>query len=64
MKANRRLTPSDHNQDVRHLVLSLPPDMQYEVGDVCCIQPQNDPKLAAEFIKFLGFDPQSVIVVS
>ncbi|KAI4266990.1 MAG: hypothetical protein LQ337_008579 [Flavoplaca oasis] len=41
VKQNRRLTPPNHWQDVRHLELSYPASIKYNPGDVLTIYPQN-----------------------
>lgn len=43
MERNQRLTPSEHWQDVRHLVFSSTLPASYEPGDVLTIYPKNFP---------------------
>lgn len=43
LEKNQRLTPSEHWQDVRHLVFSSALPASYEPGDVLTIYPKNFP---------------------
>lgn len=43
LEKNQRLTPSEHWQDVRHLVFSSTVPASYEPGDVLTIYPKNFP---------------------
>lgn len=54
---NRRLTPKDHWQDVRHLVLSSKSTAAYRPGDTLIIYPENDPHCVAEIISQMGWEP-------
>ena len=50
IEENRRLTPSSHWQDVRHLCLSSTAMVDYAPGDVLTIHPQNSPQDVDEIL--------------
>ncbi|KAL9117266.1 MAG: hypothetical protein Q9187_006200 [Circinaria calcarea] len=43
LEENRRLTPADHWQDVRHLAMTAEDQVSYKPGDVLTIYPKNPP---------------------
>lgn len=61
--SNQRITTMDWSQDVRHIELDLGESaISYESGDAVNILPSNLRKDAEEFIHYLGYDPNAVIV--
>lgn len=62
---NKRVTASDHWQDVRLLTLDITnSDLKYSPGDVCHIQPKNLPDTVDEFMTLLSLNPCAVVTVS
>lgn len=55
IKANQRLTPEKHWQDVRHLTLNLSGHHPYAPGDVLTIYPKNFPQDVSQFISTMGW---------
>eukprot|EP00743_Colponemidia_sp_Colp-15_P009001 GILK01009822.1.p1 GENE.GILK01009822.1~~GILK01009822.1.p1 ORF type:complete len:649 (-),score=122.51 GILK01009822.1:47-1993(-) len=63
--SNRRLTPDTHEQEVRHIELSLVGSgLMYDPGDVLVVQPRNDSTASDELIRLLNLDPFSVISIA
>ncbi|KAF2204266.1 sulfite reductase flavo protein alpha-component [Delitschia confertaspora ATCC 74209] len=56
IRANERITPSTHWQDVRHLVLDISSFHPYTPGDVLTIYPKNFPSDVNEFIKIMQWE--------
>ena len=50
---NRRLTPCNHWQDVRHIVLSTDKRLAYVPGDILAIAPENDSKDVENMIRLM-----------
>lgn len=60
--ANRRLTASDWEQDVRHIELDISESgMAYEPGDILCVLPANLPDAVDEFLAAAQLDGNRVI---
>ncbi|GAB7348722.1 hypothetical protein MBLNU459_g7459t1 [Dothideomycetes sp. NU459] len=55
LSAITRVTPTDHNQDVRLMNLDIPQDISYGPGAVAVIYPKNFPKDVDEFIEHLDW---------
>ncbi|KAF1812542.1 NADPH dependent diflavin oxidoreductase-like protein 1 [Eremomyces bilateralis CBS 781.70] len=53
--SNDRVTPDDHWQDVRHLILSTDEQYEYGPGDVLAIQPQNFAEDVSRLLELLGW---------
>ncbi|KAJ9217136.1 hypothetical protein DTO166G4_1191 [Paecilomyces variotii] len=56
---NRRVTPSKHWQDVRHISLTVPESMKYDPGDMISIMPKNFPQDVDNLIKMMGWEEQA-----
>ncbi|KAL8871283.1 MAG: hypothetical protein Q9174_002850 [Haloplaca sp. 1 TL-2023] len=56
IEENRRLTPSSHWQDVRHLRLSSTALVDYSPGDVLTIHPHNSSEDVEEFLAHFGWN--------
>jgi sulfite reductase alpha subunit-like flavoprotein len=62
LKSNERITASDWEQDVRHVVFDITGSkIRYKPGDIVYVKPQNFPEETEDFIKFMNFDPEAVI---
>jgi len=63
---NKRLTPEDHWQDVRHLEFDVEGSgIEYRPGDVLLLHCENDPGIIVPFIRNrIGLDPDQVIQVN
>ncbi|KAL8946140.1 MAG: hypothetical protein Q9222_007425 [Ikaeria aurantiellina] len=55
LKENKRLTPSEHWQDVRHLHLSCASFVDYGPGDVLTIYPQNSSKDVEQMLALMNW---------
>ncbi|EFE36519.1 uncharacterized protein ARB_04040 [Trichophyton benhamiae CBS 112371] len=58
---NTRMTPSDHWQDVRHLVLTASESINYAPGDILHITPRNFPQDVDRLISLMGWEEQADI---
>ena len=56
LEHNRRITPSDHWQDVRHLSFSATGSYYYAPGDVLTIFPKNAPEDVDQIIDLMGWN--------
>lgn len=61
---NKRVTPSQHWQDVRHLCLTVPDEVSYVPGDVIAITPKNFADDVEAMIKMMGWEEQADQLVS
>ncbi|PLN83137.1 hypothetical protein BDW42DRAFT_184380 [Aspergillus taichungensis] len=61
---NKRVTPSQHWQDVRHLCLTVPDEVSYGPGDVIAITPKNFADDVEAIIKMMGWEEQADQLVS
>ena len=52
---NRRITPADHWQDVRHLHFSSPSKVDYVPGDILEIPPKNCPEDVLQVLEMMGW---------
>jgi hypothetical protein len=65
VESNRRITAEDHDQDVRQIVLRVPPSFAYEPGDVAAVMPSALPARVDAFLAlFPEIDPDAEIVVA
>ncbi|KAI9659437.1 MAG: NAPDH-dependent diflavin reductase [Bathelium mastoideum] len=55
LENNVRLTPGEHEQDVRHLTFSLSEHLDYGPGDVLTIYPTNFPEDIDELISLMNW---------
>lgn len=53
---NKRVTPSKHWQDVRHMCLTVPESMIYNPGDMISIMPKNFPEDVDNLIKMMDWE--------
>lgn len=53
---NKRLTRTEHFQDVRHLKLALESASLIEAGDVVCLYPSNDDSAVESLLKCQGWE--------
>ncbi|TVK72989.1 NADPH-dependent diflavin oxidoreductase 1 [Bagarius yarrelli] len=62
---NRRVTASDHFQDVRHIEFDITgSNIQYRAGDVVMIRPCNSPENVEQFCQLLGLNPDHYFVLT
>ncbi|KAL8687822.1 MAG: hypothetical protein Q9218_006114 [Villophora microphyllina] len=59
LEENRRMTPLDHWQDVRHLHLSCASLVDYDPGDVLTVYPQNSTEDVDQFLSSMGWSGHS-----
>ncbi|KAM5456272.1 NAPDH-dependent diflavin reductase [Microsporum audouinii] len=59
--ANTRMTPPDHWQDVRHLVLTASEPISYAPGDILHITPRNFPQDVDRLIALMGWEEHADI---
>ncbi len=55
LKENKRLTPTSHWQDVRHLMLASESPVEYDPGDVLTIYPKNFPEDVDKFLDMMDW---------
>ena len=66
MTVNRRLTATDHFQDVRHIELEVPetsPPFRYREGDVLYVRPENSLEDVAYFLEWFKVDCDEQIFI-
>lgn len=56
LKQNERLTPTDHWQDVRHLVFSADRLHPYAPGDILTIYPENTPEDVSQILSLMEWE--------
>ena len=57
LEKNVRITPSDYNRIIRHLVFDVQgKDFSYLLGDALTVYPNNDPTTVGEFLNWYGAD--------
>lgn len=56
LTCNKRLTPTDHFQDVRHYAFNAKETIAYLPGDILTIQPQNNPDDVDQLLTLLRWD--------
>ncbi|XP_054168750.1 NADPH-dependent diflavin oxidoreductase 1-like [Oppia nitens] len=62
--SNERITAKDHFQDVRLIKLGInDKQLNYSLGDVCCIKPQNSKENVQKFISLLNLDENEYFVL-
>ncbi|PYI09947.1 NADPH-dependent FMN/FAD containing oxidoreductase [Aspergillus sclerotiicarbonarius CBS 121057] len=61
---NKRLTPSTHWQDVRHVSLTVPEHASYVPGDMICITPKNFSSDVNALIQMMGWEEHADQLVS
>lgn len=61
---NRRITPEDHDRDIRHIEFDLnSTGIRYGLGDALAIYPENAPEDVESFLKFYGLNGNDVLKV-
>ncbi|KAK3088044.1 hypothetical protein FSP39_013874 [Pinctada imbricata] len=62
--SNRRVTATDHFQDVRLVKLDISDSgMSYSPGDVVMIHPENSPETVSDFIQYMGLHSDSMFTL-
>jgi pyruvate dehydrogenase (NADP+) len=65
LEKNVRITPSDYNRCIRHLVFDVEgKDFSYLLGDALTVYPDNDPAKIIEFLEWYGADTKTVFEIS
>ena len=55
LEGNRRVTPEDHWQDVRHLTFTTDTQLPYNPGDVLSIHPKNAPEDVHQILELMSW---------
>lgn len=56
LKQNQRLTPTDHWQDVRHIIFSADQPHIYAPGDILTISPENNPDDVNQILSLMEWE--------
>lgn len=59
LEENRRLTPLDHWQDVRHLCFSCDSQVEYSPGDVLTVMPENSGNDVDQILQLMDWSGQA-----
>lgn len=57
LNSNTRITPPDHFQDTRHMILTLPGEHNYLPGATLTIHPKNFPSDVSAFLALMQWTP-------